>query len=72
MQTRTKNSWLQLVKMFLITTVAASFTAAVLLLLAAFLLDKLGLNESQVSILVYAVYLLSGIRGAFPCRLPEL
>lgn len=62
MQTRTtKKPWLQLVKMFLITTLAASLTAAVLLLLAAFLLDKLGLNESQVSILVYAIYLLSGI-----------
>ena len=62
MQARTtKKSWLQVLKMLLATSVAATLTAAVLLLLAAFLLDKLGLKEKQAAIMVYAIYLITGI-----------
>ena len=62
MRTRTTNkSWLQVLKMLLATSLAATLTAAVLLLLAAFLLDKLGLKENQAAIMVYAIYLITGI-----------
>ncbi len=66
MQTKTiKKPWVQLTKMFMTTTVAALLIAAVLLLLAAFLLDKLGLNANQVAIMVYAIYLITGIVSGF-------
>lgn len=62
MQTRTTNKhWLQLLKMLVATNLAATLTAVVFLLLAAFLLDKLGLNESQAAIMIYAIYLITGI-----------
>lgn len=57
--------WLQLLKMLAATSLAAALTAAVLLLLAAFLLDKLGLNESQAAIMVYVIYLITGIVAGF-------
>ncbi len=49
------------IKMLVATSLAAALSAAVFLLLAAFLLDKLGLNESQAAIMIYAIYLLTGI-----------
>ena len=62
MKTRTTGkSWLQVLKMLFATSLAATLAAAVLLLLAAFLLDKLGLKEAQAAIMIYAIYLLTGI-----------
>ena len=48
-------------KMFLFTTLAAALTAAVLLLLSAILLEKLGLTSDQAQLLIFAVYILSGL-----------
>lgn len=62
MQTKTVNKpWLQLLKMLVVTTLSATLTAAVFLLLAAFLLDKLGMRESQVTIMIFVIYLITGI-----------
>ena len=44
-------------KLFLITTLTAIIITAVLLILSAFLLEKLGLSEGQVQILIYIIYL---------------
>jgi len=66
MQTKTTNKgWLQWIKMLIITSLAATLAAAVLLLLAAFLLDKLGLKENHALILVYAIYLITGLVAGF-------
>lgn len=69
MQRRTTNttnkSWLSLLKMFVATSLAATLTAAVLLLLAAFLLDKLAMNEKQAMIMVYVIYGITGIVAGF-------
>ncbi len=66
MQTKSmKTPWVQITKMLTATTLAASFAAAALLLLAAFLLDKLNLNQSQAAIMVYAIYLITGIISGF-------
>ncbi len=48
-------------KMFLFTTLAAVLVTAVLLLLSAVLLDKLGLGSEQVRLLIYGVYIVSGL-----------
>ena len=48
-------------KLFLITTLTAIIITAVLLVLSAFLLEKLGLSEGQVQILIYIIYLLSAL-----------
>lgn len=48
-------------KLFLITTLSAGLMAAVLLVLAAFLLEKLGLTESQVRYIIYAIYLITAM-----------
>ena len=66
MQTRTmKRPWLPSIKLLIGSTALAAFAAAVLLLLAAFLLDKFHLKENQVSIMVYATYLVSALLGGF-------
>ena len=62
---RGNKPWLQLLKMLAATSLAATLTAAVLLLLAAFLLDKFHLNENQVSIMVYAIYLITAILSGY-------
>jgi len=48
-------------KLFFITTLSAIIIAAVLLVLAAFLLEKLGLTESQVRYIIYAIYLVTAM-----------
>ena len=61
-QNRSRNNQLiNNLKLFLVTTLAAMVIAAVLLVLAAFLLEKLGLSEGQVQLLVFAIYLLSAL-----------
>lgn len=59
------NRWPEIGKMLLFTTLAATVAAAVLLLLAAFLLEKLGLNESQARIMVYGIYIITGLVAGF-------
>ena len=60
MQSRNRNNpVLNYLKMFFTTTVSAVLATAVLLLLAAVLLDKLGLTESQARYIVYEVYLVT-------------
>lgn len=58
---RTNNPLLHHLKMFIVTTVAAILIAALLLVLSAFLLEKMGLNESQANLLIYAVYIISAL-----------
>ena len=48
-------------KMLIFTTLAAVVAAAILLVLSAVLLDKLGLNAGQARILIYAVYIISAL-----------
>ena len=48
-------------KMFVFTTLAAALIAVLLLLLSAVLLEKLGLNSEQVRLMIYAVYIISGL-----------
>lgn len=48
-------------KLFLITTLTAIIITAVLLIISAFLLEKMGLSEGQVQILIYIIYLLSAL-----------
>ena len=61
-QNRSRNNQLiNNLKLFLVTTLTAIMIAAVLLVLAAFLLEKLGLSEGQVQLLVFAIYLLSAL-----------
>ena len=61
-QNRSRNNQLtNNLKLFLITTLTAIIITAVLLILSAFLLEKLGLSEGQVQILIYIVYLLSAL-----------
>ncbi len=55
------NQLINSVKLFLTTTLTAIIIAAVLLVLSAFLLEKMGLSEGQVQILVYIIYLLSAM-----------
>lgn len=59
------NRWLAIGKMLLFTTLAATAAAAVLLLLAAFMLEKLGLNEGQARIMVYGIYIITGLIAGF-------
>ena len=58
---RTNNPLLNHFKMFIVTTLTAILIAAILLVISAFLLDKVGLNESQANLLIYAVYILSAL-----------
>lgn len=61
-QNRSRNNqFVNNLKLFLITTLTAIIIAAALLVLSAFLLEKLGLSERQVQILVYIIYLLSAL-----------
>lgn len=61
-QKRSRNNQLtNNLKLFLITTLTAIIITAVLLILAAFLLEKLGLSEGQVKIFIYIIYLLSAL-----------
>ena len=61
-QNRSRNNQLtNNLKLFLITTLTAIIITVVLLILSAFLLEKLGLSEGQVQILIYIVYLLSAL-----------
>lgn len=61
-QNRSHNNQLvNSVKLFLTTTLTAIIIAAALLVLSAFLLEKMGLSEGQVQILVYIIYLLSAM-----------
>lgn len=61
-QNRSRNNQLvNNLKLFLITTLFAILITAVLLVLSAFLLEKLGLSEGQVQLLIYIIYLLSAL-----------
>ena len=61
-QNRSRNNQLtNNLKLFLITTLTAIIITAVLLIISAFLLEKLGLSEGQVQILIYIIYLLSAL-----------
>ena len=52
-------------KMLLFTTLSAILVTAVLLLITALLLDKMGLAEKQVQLLIYGVYIVSGLAAGF-------
>lgn len=57
---KTKNKdMLYYSKMYLISIMAAVITTLILITLIALLMDKVGLSQNQVSIAIYAVYLLS-------------
>ncbi|MBO5347249.1 MAG: TIGR04086 family membrane protein, partial [Lachnospiraceae bacterium] len=60
-QQNRNNQLVNKLKMLLFTTLTAVFISAVLLVLSAVLLDKLGLNAGQVRILIYAVYIVSAL-----------
>ncbi|MBR2037206.1 MAG: TIGR04086 family membrane protein [Lachnospiraceae bacterium] len=61
-QNRSRNNQLtNNLKLFLITTLTAILITAVLLILSAFLLEKMGLSEGQVQIVIYIIYLLSAL-----------
>lgn len=55
------NPIINYLKLFLITTLAAVLITAVLLVLSAVLLEKLGLSEKQAQYLVYAIYIISAL-----------
>lgn len=59
------NKLVSKLKMFLFTTLAAVLASAVLLLLSAFLLEKLGLDSGQARLLIYGVYIISGLAAGF-------
>lgn len=62
MQNRNRNNpVLNYLKMFFVTTLSAALATAVLLLLSAVLLEKLGLTESQARYIIYAVYLVTAM-----------
>lgn len=50
-----------IVKMLIFSVLAALTVTAVLLLITAVLLDKMGLSASQSQIMVYAVYIISAL-----------
>ncbi len=60
-QQNRNNQFVNKLKMLLFTTLTAVFISAVLLVISAVLLDKLGLNAGQVRILIYAVYIVSAL-----------
>ena len=61
-QNRSRNNQLtNNLKLYLITTLTAIIITAVLLIISAFLLEKLGLSEGQVQIIIYIIYLLSAL-----------
>lgn len=55
------NQMVNYVKMFLFTTLAALLAAGVLLLLSAVLLEKLGLTGEQAQLLIFVIYIISGL-----------
>lgn len=57
-KTKKSSSFLGYLKMLLCTTLAGIVVTVLLLLFIAFLLQKIGLNEKQVQMLVYMVYML--------------
>lgn len=66
MQSRKQNNpMLHILKVFLATTVAAVAVTVVLLLVIAFMMEKVGLSEKQAQLAVYAVYLLSALAAGF-------
>lgn len=60
-QQNRNNQLVNKLKMLLFTTLTAVFISAVLLVLSAVLLDKLGLSAGQARILIYAVYIVSAL-----------
>lgn len=50
-----------ILKMFVFSVLVAVVTTAVLLVLSAFLLEKLALGEAQANILVYVIYIISSL-----------
>ncbi len=61
-QNRSRNNQLtNNLKLFLITTLTAIIITTVLLIISAFMLEKLGLSEGQVQIFIYIIYLLSAL-----------
>lgn len=66
MQSRKQNNpVLHILKVFLATTVSAVAVTVVLLLVIAFMMEKVGISEKQVQLSVYAVYLLSALAVGF-------
>lgn len=66
MQSRKQNNpVLDILKVFLATTVSAVAVTVVLLLALAFMMEKAGISEKQVQLAVYAVYLLSALAAGF-------
>lgn len=55
------NAGMNILKMFVFSIAAAVIVSAILLIIAAVLLDKLGLTESQANLLIYAVYIFSAL-----------
>ncbi len=60
-QQNRNNQLVNKLKMLLFTTLIAVVVSAVLLVISALLLDKLGLNAGQARILIYAVYIASAL-----------
>ncbi|MBR3762097.1 MAG: TIGR04086 family membrane protein [Lachnospiraceae bacterium] len=60
-QQNRNNQLISKLKMLLFTTLTAVFISAVLLVLSAVLLEKLGLSAGQARILIYAVYIVSAL-----------
>lgn len=66
MQSRKQNNpILHILKVFLATTVTAVAVTVVLLLVIAFMMEKVGVSEKQVQLAVYAVYLVSALAAGF-------
>lgn len=66
MQSRKQNNpVLHILKVFLATTVSAVAVTVALLLVIAFMMEKVGISEKQVQLAVYAVYLLSALAAGF-------
>lgn len=66
MQSRKQNNpVLHILKVFLATTVLAVAVTVVLLLVIAFMMEKVGISEKQVQLAVYTVYLLSALAAGF-------
>lgn len=63
MATRIKknSNALEMLKMFVFSTLAAILVTAILLVISAFLLEKMGLSAEQSNLLIYAVYIISAL-----------
>lgn len=60
-----KNTAIEMGKMFLVSIFVAMLVCSILLVLAAVLLDKMGLSEKQVQLLVYVVYIVSAMAAGW-------